>query len=54
MAIPDVAGLSFTKARQLLEQDGFVVAGTHGKGGQTVTMVSPTGEAPAGSTITIG
>jgi Protein kinase domain/PASTA domain len=53
VAIPDVKGMSFAKARVVLENDGFVVVGNHAHLGQTVTGVSPSGQAPAGSTVTV-
>ena len=52
-AIPDVKGMTFAKARVVLENDGFVVVGNHAHLGQTVTGVSPSGQAPAGSTVTV-
>jgi serine/threonine protein kinase len=51
--VPDVVGMSFVKARKLLESDGFTVAGAHGHNGQAVTSMSPSGEAPPGSVITL-
>jgi len=52
-AIPDVAGMTFAEARQTLESDGFTVVGEHTGAGQTVTGVNPSGQAPAGSEITV-
>jgi len=51
--VPDVVGLTFTKARQVLLSDGFQVVGRHPRLGQTVTSTSPSGEAPAGSVIIV-
>jgi Protein kinase domain/PASTA domain len=51
--VPNVVGMTFAKARQVLVDDGFKVAGRHARLGQTVTSVSPSGQAPAGSVIVV-
>ena len=51
--VPDVVGMSFTRARLVLIGDGFKVAGRHTRPGQTVTSTSPSGRAPAGSVIIV-
>ena len=51
--VPDVVGMTFAKARLVLIDDGFKVAGRHARLGQTVTSTSPSGEAPAGSVIVV-
>ena len=51
--VPDVVGMTFTKARLVLIGDGFRVVGRHPRFGQTVTATSPSGEAPAGSVIIV-
>jgi eukaryotic-like serine/threonine-protein kinase len=56
--IPTVTGMSVEQATQTLQAAGFKVqvvsyGGGGGGGGDTVWMFSPTGEAPAGSTITL-
>jgi serine/threonine-protein kinase len=51
--VPDVVGMTFTKARLVLLDDGFKVVGKHPRFGQTVTSTSPSGEAPAGSVIIV-
>lgn len=45
--------MTFAEARQTLESDGFTVVGEHTGAGQTVTGVNPSGQAPAGSEITV-
>jgi eukaryotic-like serine/threonine-protein kinase len=51
--IPDVIGMNFPQAQRLLKSDGFTVAGRHTPPGVKVVSTSPSGEAPAGSTITV-
>ena len=51
--VPDVVGMSFTRARLVLIGDGFRVAARHVRLGQTVTSTSPSRKAPAGSVITV-
>ena len=51
--VPDVIGMNFPQAQRLLQSDGFTVAGTHTPPGNKVVSVSPSGEAPAGSVITV-
>jgi serine/threonine-protein kinase len=56
--IPTVAGMTVDQATQVLSAAGFQVqvtsyGGGGGGGGDTVLMSSPTGQAPAGSTITL-
>jgi eukaryotic-like serine/threonine-protein kinase len=53
VAIPDVVGLRFAKATQVLESLGFTVTGKHSRTGQVVTRTNPSGTAPAGSTIIV-
>jgi serine/threonine protein kinase len=54
MPVPDVAGMTFTKARLLLISDGFAVVGKHTRVGQIVTRTNPpAGEVPAGSLIIV-
>jgi len=53
VAVPNVVGLSFGKARLVLEGDGFRVVGRHARLGQIVTGTSPSGQAPAGSVIIV-
>ena len=53
MPVPDVVGMTFTKARLVLIRDGFKVAARHPRLGQTVTSTSPSGQAPAGSVIIV-
>ena len=53
VAIPDVVGMTFTKAKQTLKGDGFTVTGKHTRVGQIVTRTNPSGEAPAGSRIIV-
>jgi beta-lactam-binding protein with PASTA domain len=45
--------MNFPQAQRLLESDGFTVAGTHNPPGNKVVSTSPSGEAPAGSVITV-
>jgi hypothetical protein len=42
------------QAVKILQQAGFEVAVKHGLGPDVVTVESPLGQAPKGSTITIG
>jgi beta-lactam-binding protein with PASTA domain/predicted Ser/Thr protein kinase len=51
-SIPDVQGMSVGKATSALQQAGFNVQVTQGFGSR-VSSYSPTGQAPAGSTITL-
>jgi serine/threonine protein kinase len=52
--VPDVVGMTFTAARQLLVSDGFTVLGRHTRLGQVVTRTNPSaGEVPAGSLIIV-
>ena len=51
--VPNVVGMTFSKARLVLIGDGFKVAGRHARFGQTVTSTSPSGQAPAGSVIIV-
>jgi hypothetical protein len=51
--VPDVVGMTFTKARLVLIGAGFQVAGRHAHLGQIVTSTSPSGQAAAGSTIIV-
>ena len=51
--VPNVVGMTFAKARLVLIDDGFKVAGRHSRPGQTVTSTSPSGQAPAGSVIIV-
>jgi eukaryotic-like serine/threonine-protein kinase len=53
MAVPDVVGLRFAKATQVLESLGFSVTGRHTRAGQVVTRTNPSGQAPKGSTIIV-
>ena len=53
MPVPDVVGMTFTKARLLLEDDGFTVVGRHTRLGQIVTRTNPSGQAPAGGVIIV-
>lgn len=53
VAVPDVVGMTFAKARLLLEADGFTVEGRHTRLGQIVTRTNPSGQAPAGSVIIV-
>jgi eukaryotic-like serine/threonine-protein kinase len=53
VAIPDVVGLTFTRATIKLENHGFTVVGKHTRVGQIVTRTNPSGEAPEGSKITV-
>jgi hypothetical protein len=53
VTIPDVAGLTFTKAETKLENHGFTVVGKHTRVGQIVTRTNPSGQAPAGSNIIV-
>ncbi|MGO9292357.1 MAG: protein kinase domain-containing protein [Streptosporangiaceae bacterium] len=52
-AIPDVQGMPEGRAEQVLSRAGFKVTVNQGFFGHRVTSYSPTGQAPAGSTITI-
>jgi hypothetical protein len=51
--VPDVVGMTFTKAWLVLTGDGFKVASRHPRVGQIVTSTSPSGRAPAGSVIIV-
>jgi serine/threonine-protein kinase len=51
--IPDVRGEDFKQARRQLEQLGFQVTGQQFLIGEKVFSTSPSGLAPAGSTITV-
>jgi hypothetical protein len=51
--VPNVVGMTFTKARLVLTEHGFKVVGRHPRLGQTVTSTSPSGRAPAGSVIIV-
>jgi serine/threonine-protein kinase len=51
--VPDVVGMTFSQAKQLLESEGFTVKGKHTGSGQVVTGANPAGEAAAGSKITV-
>ncbi len=51
--IPDVIGLTFAKATTRLENHGFIVVAKHARVGQIVTATDPSGEAPAGSMVTV-
>jgi len=51
--VPDVVGMTFTKAWLVLVGKGFKVAARHTHVGQIVTSYSPTGQAPAGSVIIV-
>jgi beta-lactam-binding protein with PASTA domain len=53
VAVPDVVGLRFAKATQVLQSLGFTVTGKHTRAGQVVTRTNPSGEAPKGSTIIV-
>jgi beta-lactam-binding protein with PASTA domain len=53
VAIPDVVGLRFAKATQVLESLGFTVTGKHTRAGQVVTRTNPSGEAPEGSKVVV-
>ena len=53
VAIPDVVGLRFAKATQVLESLGFTVTGKHTSAGLIVTRTNPSGQAPAGSKIIV-
>lgn len=53
VAVPDVDGLNTQQATQALQNAGFKVNVVTGLFGSSVTSYSPTGTAPAGSTITI-
>jgi serine/threonine-protein kinase len=52
--VPDVVGMTFTKARLLLVSDGFTVVGKHTRAGQVVKRTNPAaGNLPAGSVIIV-
>ena len=53
VAIPDVVGLRFAKAAQVLESLGFTVTGKHSRAGLIVIRTNPSGEAPEGSRIIV-
>jgi eukaryotic-like serine/threonine-protein kinase len=50
---PNMDGQNFNQVKQELEQLGFQVDGRHYFFGQQVTRTDPSGQAPAGSTITV-
>ena len=52
-AIPDVQGRDCQQAQQTLRQAGFNVTMQLGLFGNTITRMSPTGQAPIGTTITL-
>ena len=51
--IPDLRGQDFGQAQQQLQQLGFQVSGKQFGPGNRVFFVSPSGSAPAGTTITV-
>jgi hypothetical protein len=51
--VPNVIGMNFPQALRVLESAGFTVAGSHTPPGNVVASESPSGEAPAGSVITV-
>jgi len=51
--IPNVIGMTYTKARLELLNAGFQVKGRHTRLGQTVTRTIPSVQAPAGSTVIV-
>lgn len=53
VAVPDVVGLRFAKATQVLESLGFTVTGRHTSAGLIVTRTNPSGQAPAGGKIIV-
>jgi len=53
VAFQDMRGLPFDQVKAQLEQLGFKVVGKHYFFGNKVFSTSPSGEAPAGSTITV-
>ncbi|MDX6343355.1 MAG: hypothetical protein QOH87_3493, partial [Trebonia sp.] len=53
VAVPDVVGLRFAKATQVLESLGFTVTGKHTSAGLIVTRTNPSGQAPAGGKIIV-
>jgi serine/threonine-protein kinase len=53
VAFPDMRGQQFDEVKQQLEQLGFKVVGKHYFFGNKVFNTSPSGQAPAGSTITV-
>ena len=53
VSVPDVQGMSVAQATSELQAAGFQVQVTQGFGGDRVSAYSPTGQAPAGSTITL-
>ena len=53
VALPDVAGMTFASARQLLESDGFTVVGEHKRLGQIVLRTIPAARAVPGSTVIV-
>jgi eukaryotic-like serine/threonine-protein kinase len=53
VAIPNVIGMNFTQAQRLLQSYGFAVVGQRGPQGSKVVSTSPSGQAPAGSVITV-
>jgi serine/threonine-protein kinase len=52
--VPDVRGMNVGDATQVLEQAGFQVASNGLSSDSIVTTESPMGQAPKGSTITLG
>jgi len=53
VAIPDLRGETFDKAKHELEQLGFQVVGRQFGPGDRVFLVIPSGSAPSGSPITV-
>jgi beta-lactam-binding protein with PASTA domain len=53
VTIPDVVGLTYSRAQKLLAGAGFTVKGKHTGSGKTVTGTDPSGEASTGSEITV-
>ena len=53
VAIPDVRGRDCQQAQQTLRQAGFNVTMQLGLFGNTITRMSPTGQAPVGTTIAL-
>src|SRR5215831_1589517 len=53
VAIPDLRGENFDRAKHELKQLGFQVVGRQFGPGDTVFLVTPSGSAPSGSAITV-
>jgi len=53
VAIPDLRGENFDRAKHELKQLGFQVVGRQFGPGDTVFLVTPSGSAPSGSVITV-